>query len=188
MLLASGVQLLLCALALEIGLESLANGEVKHDLLGSCRDRVRPHLSVQPLDLLALAAASVRQTAKDLRRLSRTQLERARRLRLQQRDRSAETRTLLLGRERAELVRNVLEVRVRRLDVTRHVGELLADHRVLDQQLAKGLALERVLDGLLVAHASKACRMHTDGPALVVKVVHDTLHPRHPHKDRFSSE
>ena len=45
------------------------------------------------------------------------------------------------------------------LDLTRHLRELESDDRVLDELLSERLALERVLHGLLDAHASEANRL-----------------------------
>ena len=53
------------------------------------------------------------------------------------------------------------------------MGELEADHRVLDKLLAESAALVGVLDRLLVAHAREAQALDDDADALVVEVGHD---------------
>lgn len=56
-----------------------------------------------------------------------------------------------------------------------HVAEFVADDRVVDKALAKGLALQRVLEGLFNADASKSAGLHDNTETFVVEVVHDIL-------------
>jgi hypothetical protein len=109
--------------------------------------------------ILTLSSAGVCQSTEDLRRLARAELEHLRRVRLEQCDRSAEDAVLIGVRKRLHLVGNCFKPRVGGLDLTRHLRELEPDDRVLDELLSEGLALERVLHGLLDAHASEANRL-----------------------------
>ena len=66
---------------------------------------------------------------------------------------------------------------MRGLDLARHVRELHADDRVVDQAFPKRLALVRVLHRLLVADAGEAEALDDDADTLVVEVGHDDLEP-----------
>ena len=109
-----------------------------------------------------LSAARVGQSSEDLSGLARAELEHEGRLRLEQRNRTAQQHVLLLVIQLRKLKRDVLSPRVTGLDLTRHLRELESDDRVLDKLLAESGALEGVLHRLLHAHASKADRLHGD--------------------------
>ena len=142
--------------------------------------------------LLALAAAHVGGAAEDLRRLACAELEHLGGLRLQQRSRTTKLRFnqravstqngdavrvvphllhgVLLG-QRAHLVRDVLQLRMRALHLARHLANFGSDDGVLHQRLAERLALQRILERLLQAHAREAAGLNGQSPALVVEVV-----------------
>lgn len=73
------------------------------------------------------------------------------------------------------LVHDALEPVVRGFNLASHVGELHADDRVVDELLPEGLALVRVLHGILVADTGKADALDDDANTLMVEVGHDDL-------------
>lgn len=72
----------------------------------------------------------------------------------------------VLARDRLHLVRQELGHGLRRLNLTRHLRDLGANHRVLDELLAEGLAGVRPEERLLKAHAGEAERLEDDAHAL----------------------
>lgn len=154
-------------------LHALPYAEVKHDLLATTGNGISPDIPVQPLDLGALPAARVTQAAKDLTRLPRAELKGHGGLGLERRNGAAELEHGLRLAHGLALVDDVLEPRVRRLDLARHVGELEADDGVVDELLAEGAALGAVLYGFFVADAREAEALDDDADALVVEVGHD---------------
>ena len=152
---------------------ALPYAQVKHDLLATTGDGIRPDIPVQPLDLAALAAAGVAEAAKDLTGLAGAELHGGGGLGLETRDGAAQPQHGLGLAHLLALVDDVLEPVVRGLDLARHVRQLEADDGVLDELLAKGAALVGVLDGLLEADAREAQALDDDADALVVEVGHD---------------
>lgn len=155
--------------------QGLPYAEVQHDLLASSGDGIGPDVAVQALDLGALSAPAVAQTAEDLAGLASAELEGRGALGLQAGDGAAELEHGLHVAHLLALVDEVLEPRVRGLDLAGHVGELETDDRVLDELLAERAALVRVLDALLVADAAEADALDDDADTLVVEVGHDDL-------------
>lgn len=141
--------------------------------LAAARNSVRSHVSVQPLDLATLTTARVAETSKDLAGLSRAELERDGGLRLQTGDGPTEPQHGLGLAHLLALVDQVLEPVVRSLDLPGHVGQLHLDDGVLNQLLAKRLALAGVADRLFVANTREPQGLDNDTHALVVEVGHD---------------
>lgn len=152
---------------------TLPDAEVKHNLLGTARDSISPHITVQPLDLSTLPTARVGQAAENLRRLTGAELKRDGSLSLETGNGAAETKHSLSIAHLLTLVNHILQPVVRRLDLPRHVRQLEPDDGVLNQLLAKRPPLVGVLDRLLVADAGEAEALDDDADALVVEVGHD---------------
>lgn len=153
--------------------ECLSDAQVQHNLLASSGDGHRSDVSIQPLDLSALASSAVAQPAEDLARLARAELKGRGALRFEPGDGAAQLQhRFRLGHLRT-LVDEVLEPVVRRLDLPCHVGELEPDDRVIDESLAECAALVCVLHGVFVADASVPDRLNDDSDSLVVEVRHD---------------
>lgn len=155
--------------------ERLPNTQIQHNLLASTRDSISPDIPIQPLDLCSLATTAIAQAAKDLTRFPSAELKRSSALGLQAGNSATELQHGLHLAHSLALEDEVLEPVVRGLDLAGHVGELEADDGVVDEALAEGLALVRVLDGLLVADAREADALDDDADALVVEVGHDHL-------------
>ena len=143
-----------------------AAGEVLHDLLGAAADRVHLHLAVDALDL---DAAHVARAAEDLHRLVGAERHRLRRLVLQHADFGDRAFALL------EPPRQHFQHRLRRRDALRHVDQLVADHLMLRQRLAEGLALLGVGDRLVEADLREAAGAGRHAQPLAVEVAHDDL-------------
>ena len=155
--------------------QSLPNTQIQHNLLGATRDGIGPHIPIQPLDLRPLPTPTIRQAAKDLAGLPGTEFKGDGRLGLQAGNRTAELQHRFGLMHDLALIDQVLEPVIRGLDLAGHVRELEADDGVIDEFLAEGLALVRVLDALLVADAGEADALDDDADALVVEVRHDDL-------------
>jgi hypothetical protein len=169
--------------------QSLSNTQIEHDLLATARDGISSDIAVQPLDLFivsdqsyglgtesylrALPPTTIAQPPKDLTRLPGTELKRHSRLRLQPSNGAAELQHRLRLVHDLALVDDALQPVVGGLDLARHMCELQADDRVVDEFLAEGLALVGVLDGLLVADAGEADALDDDAHAFVIEVRHD---------------
>ena len=158
-------------------LHRLADAEVHHDLFAAPRYGVGADVPVQPLHLLPLPAPDVGRAPEDLRSLSRAVLEHLRGLHLGQRGDAGQGFGALVLWQRAHLVRYVLHLVVRGVDLSDHVRELGTNHGMLHELLAEGPPPVRVLERLLVANPGEPVRLHHESPALVVKVVHDVLEP-----------
>lgn len=156
-------------------LESLSHSEIKHNLLGSTGNGVSSHLSVESLNLTSETTSGVRQTTKDLRSLSGTELEGLGGLGLAAGNSTTKSDHGLLLVEHLALEDQVLEPGVSGLNSNGHVGELGSDDGVLNQRLAKGLSLVGVLAGLLVTDSRSSVGLDDDADSLVVKVGHDDL-------------
>lgn len=155
--------------------QRLSDTQIQHNLLRATRNSVRAHIPVQALDTAALAAARVRQATKDLRGFAGAELEGGGGLSLEAGDGAAELEHGLHLVHALALEDEVLEPVVAGLDLAGHVGQLQPDDRVIDQLLAEGAALVRVLDAVLVTHAREAQALDDDADALVVEVGHDDL-------------
>src|SRR3954469_18549758 len=143
-----------------------AADHVEHDLVGAGPDAVEPHVAPDPLDAVLLHVAG---TAVDLDALV-GHLD-------------GDARGVELGhRDLADRVLAVLEApgrRVdhlpRRLDLRRHLGELVADHLELADLAAERLALQGVLDGLLeAALGARDAARGADQP-LALELPHDVV-------------
>jgi hypothetical protein len=153
--------------------QRLPDAQIQHNLLAPPRDRISPHVAIQPLDLGPLPPATVTQPAEDLARLPGAELERRRRLRLEAGDGPSQLQHGFRFVHDVALVDEVLEPVVRGLDLAGHVGELEPDDGVVDEFLAEGAALVGVLDGFFVADAGEAEALDDDADAFVVEVGHD---------------
>ena len=71
------------------------------------------------------------------------------------------------------LVDEIFEPVVRGFDLAGHVRELHADDGVVDESLAKGLALVGVFHGFLIADAGEADTLDYYADAFMVEVCHD---------------
>ena len=155
--------------------QRLSYTQIQHDLLTSTRDSIRPNIPIQPLDLSTLATTTIAKTTKDLTRLSSTELESCGTLRLQASNSATEFQHGFRLAHELALVHQVLEPVVAGLDLARHMRQLEADDGVVDEFLAEGLALVRVLDAFLVADAGESDGLDDDADALVVEVCHDNF-------------
>ena len=72
-----------------------------------------------------------------------------------------------------ELPAGVVEQRARRMHARLHVDQLVADHLVLDQVLAEGLALARPGERLVEAGLREADRGRRHAEPLGIEVAHD---------------
>mmetsp|Transcript_44986 Transcript_44986/g.74985 ORF Transcript_44986/g.74985 Transcript_44986/m.74985 type:complete len:324 (+) Transcript_44986:3-974(+) len=160
---------------LQHGLHGLTDTKIKHDFLRASRDGKGADLTVETLDLLTLTTTGVGQTTKDLGGLTGAMLEGLSAVGLEKGDGTTETLALTVSGHAAQLVGDDLSPSVKGLDLSGHGGDLETDDGVLDQTLAKGLALHGVLDGLLEEDTGEAVGLDATGPAFVVKVVHDAL-------------
>lgn len=153
--------------------QTLPHAQIQHDLLASTGDSVGADITVQSLDLPALATTAVAQTSEDLTRLAGAVLEGGRRLSLEASDRATQLEHSLGLVHRLALVDDVLEPVVRRLDLAGHVCQLETDDGVIDEPLAEGAALVGILDGLLVADTGEPDALDDNADALVVEVHHN---------------
>ena len=153
--------------------QCLPNAQVKHDLFASTRNRIAPHISVQPLDFSALSASAVTESAKDLRGLSRAEFKGRSRLGLQARDGAAKLEHRFRLVHGLGLVYELLEPGGRSLNLASHVGKLEADDGMVDEWLAKGAAFMGILHGLFVADAGETEALNDDADAFVVEVGHN---------------
>lgn len=83
----------------------------------------------------------------------------------------------------AQLVQNLFDPRVHRLQLRSRLSQAVSHHRLVHKCLSKGLPLETVLEGGGQRHASLSGHAHGDGQPLVVKVGHDD-----PHAVAFASD
>jgi len=124
---------------LELG---LAHGKVNHHLLGAATDRGNAYVAIDALDARADTLAQAAVAAKDLRRLHGAVLHVLGGVDLEQGQ---------LATERAgvdvmlHLVGQLLEPRLRALDAACHLGNLVANHLVVDQALTKGRSVSCIL-------------------------------------------
>jgi hypothetical protein len=149
--------------------QRLSHAEIQHDFFRATGDGIGTNVTVQTLDLGTLAAAGVGQTAKDLTGLTGAELKGDGRLGLETGNGSTKTKHGL----GLALEDEVLKPVVGGLDLAGHVGQLHADDGMLDELLAKGLALVGVLDGFFVADAGESQGLDDDAHTLVVEVGHD---------------
>mmetsp|Transcript_11320 Transcript_11320/g.47289 ORF Transcript_11320/g.47289 Transcript_11320/m.47289 type:complete len:247 (-) Transcript_11320:719-1459(-) len=161
-----------------VGLLPLAHAEIQQDLLAPTGNGVRAHLAVQALDLLALPAADVAVAAHDLRGLARAVLEDLGALHLDQRRCAAQLRVGLRMGHFVHLVCDMLEHGVRGLHLARHLSELPANDRMIDEALAECLAPVGVAEGFLQAHARESRRLGDEAPPFMVEVIHDVFEAR----------
>lgn len=125
-----------------------------------------------------MAATAIAKPAKDLTGLSGAEFKRDGRLGLQPGDGAAQLQHGLGLVHDVALVDEVLEPVVRGFDLARHVRQLQPDDGVIDEFLAKSLALVCVFDGFLVADAGEADALDDDADSLVVEVGHDYFRSR----------
>src|SRR5262245_38460405 len=144
----------------------LPAGEILHDFFRAAADGVDLDLAVDALDLDAAHEAGA---AKDLHRLRGAERHGLRRHVLHHADFGDGIFAL------PEPPGQKLQHRLAGRHTLRHVDDLVADHLVLGDRLAKGLALLGIGDGLVDtdARVGSAARRHAD--ALAVEILHDDL-------------
>jgi hypothetical protein len=153
--------------------QCLSYAQVKHDFLRTSGNGKGTYISVQPLDLTTLTAASVRQTTKDLRRLSGAELERSRRLSLETGDGATKLQHSLVHIHFAALVEHSFEPRPSCFDLASHVCKLQTDDGMVNKALSKRLALVCILHGLFVTDTCVPHALNDDADTLVVEIGHD---------------
>ena len=125
-----------------------------------------------------MPASTIRQASKDLRCLSRAELERDGGLGLQASDGAAEFEHGFGFVHDLALVNEVFHPVIRGLDLASHVGELETDDGVVDEFLAEGFSLVGIFDGFLVADPGEANALDDDAHALVIEICHDDCDER----------
>lgn len=153
--------------------QRLPNAQIQHNLLGATGDRVRPHISVQPLNLGTLPSTRVTESAKDLTRFSSTEFERGCGLSLEACNGTPELQHCFGLIHDLALVNDVLKPVVAGFNLACHVGKLEADDGVVDEFLAKRLPLVGVLDRFLVADPREADALNDDANSFMVEVRHE---------------
>lgn len=155
--------------------QSLPDTQVKHDFFTSTRDSISSDIPIQPLDLGSLSSTAVTQATKDLTSFASAELESCGALCLQAGNGATELQHGFGLAHLLALVHKILEPVIRRFDLSGHMRQFHTDHRVIDEALAKRLALVCILHRFLVANTRKAYGLDDDSDALVVKVGHDDL-------------
>ena len=122
-----------------------------------------------------MTTSAVAQAAKNLTRFSGTELECRCALGLKAGDSTAQFKHSLHVAHLLTLVDEVFQPAVRRFNLAGHVCKLESNDWVVNEPLAKGLALVRVLHRLLVADAREANALDNDTNTLMVEVSHDDL-------------
>lgn len=155
--------------------KTLSHTQIQHDFFTATGNGVCANITVKSLDLSTLTATAVTQSTKDLTSLASTELKALRGLSLQAGDRTTELKHRLRLFHALTLEDHIFEPVVRGFDLSRHVRKFHSDHGVVDQTLAEGLTLVRVLHGFFVADAREARTLNDNTDALVVEVRHDNL-------------
>ncbi|RUS18240.1 hypothetical protein BC937DRAFT_89004 [Endogone sp. FLAS-F59071] len=96
-------------------------------------------------------------------------------LRLEQCDGSTEAKRLNIHGHIDALIDELLHPRVGGLDLTSHVGKFLTDDWVINEALAKGLALVGIFKRFFEADAREARGLDRDAHTFVIEVVHNVL-------------
>lgn len=149
--------------------ERLSYAQIQHDLLATTRNSISPDISVQSLDLGALAASAVTEATEDLTCLPGAELECDGGLGLQACNGAAEFEHGFDLVHLLALVDHVFKPCVGCFDLSQHVGKLESDHRVINKLLAESASLVGVFHRLLVADARKADTLDDYANTLVAK-------------------
>mmetsp|Transcript_29302 Transcript_29302/g.95497 ORF Transcript_29302/g.95497 Transcript_29302/m.95497 type:complete len:469 (+) Transcript_29302:1331-2737(+) len=156
-------------------LDRLLHAEIRHNFFGAAQNRRKLGRFLEPFDDLSHPRFGDGAASEDLARLVHDKLANTRALKLEERDWARELKRLLLVVHLVHLVRDVLEPVLERLDLRRHVRELVADDGLRDERLAKDDALVRPLIALLQHEPRPADGTDDNHPALVIEVAHDAL-------------
>jgi hypothetical protein len=157
-------------------LHRLSDAQIGQNLLGSSQNGVKLVGPMKLLHDLAHARLGQAPAAKDIDRLVRNLVCRARREGFQESNRPAQVLSLLSVRHHAHLMRNLFEPGLVRLAVADHLGELLANRRLVNQLFPKHDSLVGPFHALFRDSPALADDRAGHHPALVVEVVHHHLH------------
>ena len=150
----------------------LADREVRHDLLAAPQDGLELEAPLELLDDEAHARGGDGPAPEDLAGVVADDGGHARLLVLEQGDGPGKVPVDVLGAHVVHLVRQVFQQAVHRLNVCRHLGELVADHGLLDQRLPEDLAGQGPPHALVQDHARVAIAADHHAPTLEVEVGH----------------
>mmetsp|Transcript_10358 Transcript_10358/g.22961 ORF Transcript_10358/g.22961 Transcript_10358/m.22961 type:complete len:244 (+) Transcript_10358:133-864(+) len=168
-----------CSLSEHLGhlckLGGLLHSQVQHDLLRASWDGHGANLTVQTLHLLTLTTAGIGQSTEDLSCFAGTVFHDFGALHLAKSCVASQLQHGLYLGHGLQLVGDPLQPVVSCLNLAGHFCNLPANHWVLDQSLAKGLALASKLQGVLQANSGKASAHGTEGKSLMVEILHHVL-------------
>lgn len=153
--------------------QTLPHAQVKHDLFTATWDGIGTDIPVQTLDLAALTTTAITETTKDLTGLASSVFKGSGGLGLETGNGTTQLEHSFGVVHTLALEHDVLQPVVGGFDLARHVGELQTNDGVVDETLAKGLALVGILNRLFVADTGKTDALNYNTDSLVVEVGHD---------------
>mmetsp|Transcript_90553 Transcript_90553/g.234809 ORF Transcript_90553/g.234809 Transcript_90553/m.234809 type:complete len:270 (-) Transcript_90553:764-1573(-) len=151
----------------------LSDGQICHDFLAASQDGRVLVCLLEALHTRAHACPGDASATEHLHRLVSDQSTSPSGLILQQGDGPTELLGLLFVRHLVHLVSYNLEQGMCTFNCASHSGQLLAQHRLLDQWLAESHALRGPLEAVRDLHPATHEELGNDEPSFMVEVVHD---------------